>query len=168
MTDVELSHERDVAPGDEHTSLRLRVLGYVVGLGLAILLTATSFFIAGTDLVWQPSIPVALIVLAIAQMGVHLVFFLHITTGPDNTNNVLALAFGLLIVFLVIGGSLWILANLNHNIMPMDRLMQMQPWAQRQSFAGRCPAIEGLAESGRQGIVFRAEPAVRFGDRGVA
>jgi hypothetical protein len=31
-------------------------------------------------------------------MGVHLVFFLHITTGPDNTNSVLALAFGILIV----------------------------------------------------------------------
>ncbi len=42
--------------------------------------------------------------LAIAQMGVHLVFFLHITTGPDNTNNVMALAFGVLIVFLVIVG----------------------------------------------------------------
>ena len=51
--------------------------------------------------------------LAIAQMGVHLVFFLHITTGADNTNNVLALAFGLLIVFLVIGGSLWIMSHLN-------------------------------------------------------
>ncbi len=49
-------------------------------------------------------------------MGVHLVFFLHITTGADNTNNVLALGFGLLIVFLVIGGSLWIMANLNHNM----------------------------------------------------
>ncbi len=59
-------------------------------------------------------------------MGVHLVFFLHITTGPDNTNNVLALAFGVLIVFLVIGGSLWIMANLNHNMMPMDQFMQMQ------------------------------------------
>ena len=35
-------------------------------------------------------------VLAVAQMGVHLVFFLHITTGPDNYNNVLALAFGVL------------------------------------------------------------------------
>ncbi len=46
----------------------------------------------------------ALCVLAIAQMGVHLVFFLHITTGPDNTNNVMALAFGVLIVFLVIAG----------------------------------------------------------------
>ena len=117
----------DVAPGDEEEArVGPQLLGYVVGLGLAILLTATSFFIAGTDLVWQPSIPVAIIVLAIAQMGVHLVFFLHITTGADNTNNVLALGFGLLIVFLVIGGSLWIMANLNHNMMPMDHIMQMQ------------------------------------------
>jgi cytochrome o ubiquinol oxidase subunit IV len=29
-------------------------------------------------------------------------------------------------VFLVIGGSLWIMANLNQNMMPMDELMQMQ------------------------------------------
>ena len=122
-----LPQQADLAPGDEEiVSVKLRLLGYLVGLGLAVLLTATSFFIAGTDLVWQPSIPVAIIVLAIAQMGVHLVFFLHITTGPDNANNVLALAFGLLIVFLVIAGSLWIMANLNHNMMPMDQLMRMQ------------------------------------------
>ena len=122
-----LPQQADLAPGDEEVvSVKLRLLGYLVGLGLAVLLTATSFFIAGTDLVWQPSIPVAIIVLAIAQMGVHLVFFLHITTAPDNTNNVMALAFGLLIVFLVIGGSLWIMSNLNHNMMPMDQLMQMQ------------------------------------------
>jgi len=126
MSDAQLHDQTEVAPGDESGSVRLRVIGYLVGLGLAILLTATSFFIAGTDLVWQPSIPVAIIVLAIAQMGVHLVFFLHITTGADNTNNVLALAFGLLIVILVIGGSLWIMANLNHNMMPMDQIMQMQ------------------------------------------
>jgi cytochrome o ubiquinol oxidase subunit IV len=119
----------DVAPGDEHlesASAAQRVLVYLIGLGLAILLTATSFLVAGTDLVWRPSIPVALVVLAIAQMGVHLVFFLHITTGPDNTNNVLALAFGVLIVVLVMGGSLWIMTNLNHNMVPMDQLMQMQ------------------------------------------
>ena len=58
--------------------------------------------------------------LAVAQMGVHLVFFLHITTGPDNVNNVMALAFGVLIVMLLIGGSLWIMAHLNHNMMPME------------------------------------------------
>ena len=48
----------------------------------------------------DPGIAVALLVLAVAQMGIHLVFFLHITTAPDNTNNVLALAFGVLIVCL--------------------------------------------------------------------
>ena len=117
-SDVRDMHEAaDVAPGDETDGgIGLQLLGYVTGLGLAILLTVTSFFIAGTDLVWQPSIPVALVVLAIAQMGVHLVFFLHITTGRDNTNNVMALAFGVLIVVLVIGGSLWIMSNLNHNM----------------------------------------------------
>jgi cytochrome o ubiquinol oxidase operon protein cyoD len=120
-------HPHDLAPGEEEeVRVGARVLGYVVGLGLAILLTATSFFVAGTNLVWQPSIPVALVVLAIAQMGVHLVFFLHITTGPDNTNNVMALAFGLLIVFLVVGGSIWIMGHMNHNMMPSDQLMQMQ------------------------------------------
>jgi cytochrome o ubiquinol oxidase subunit IV len=119
----------DIAPGDERAEggVAQRVAGYLAGLALAILLTATSFYVAGTDLVWQPSIPVALVVLAIAQMGVHLVFFLHITSGPDNTNNVLALAFGVLIVILLLGGSLWIMANLNHNMMmPMDQIMQMQ------------------------------------------
>jgi cytochrome o ubiquinol oxidase operon protein cyoD len=120
-------HQADLAPGEEHEGgIGIRVLVYIVGLGLALLLTATSFFIAGTNLVWQPSIPVAIIVLAIAQMGVHVVFFLHITTGPDNTNNVMALFFGILIVVLVIGGSLWIMNNLNHNMMPMNQIMQMQ------------------------------------------
>jgi cytochrome o ubiquinol oxidase operon protein cyoD len=120
--------EFDTAPGDEQhgASIAEGVRSYLIGLGLAVLLTATSFYIAHTHLVWQPSIPVALAVLAIAQMGVHLVFFLHITTGPDNTNNVMALAFGVMIVVLLIGGSLWIMAHLNHNMMPMSQIMQME------------------------------------------
>jgi cytochrome o ubiquinol oxidase operon protein cyoD len=102
-----------------------------VGLGFAVILTIASFWAAASHLIWGPAIPVALIVLAIAQMGVHLVFFLHITTGPDNTNNVLALAFGVMVVFLIIGGSIWIMNNLNSNMMPMpqpsmQQLMGMQ------------------------------------------
>jgi len=77
---------------------------YTIGLALAVILTATSFWVANTSLLWPPGIPLGLVVLAIAQMGVHLVFFLHITTGPDNTNNVLALAFGVLVVFLSLSG----------------------------------------------------------------
>ena len=74
---------------------------------------------AQTNLLWPPGIPVGLIVLALAQIGVHLVFFLHLGSGPDSTNNILALAFGVLIVFLVIIGSVWIINNLNSNMMPM-------------------------------------------------
>jgi cytochrome o ubiquinol oxidase operon protein cyoD len=114
----------DSVPGDEHETGALG--SYLVGLALAVLLTAVSFFISGTTLVWTPSIPVALAVLAIAQMGVHIVFFLHITTGPDNVNNVMALAFGVLIVLLVIVGSLWIMAHLNHDMIPMGQMMGMQ------------------------------------------
>jgi cytochrome o ubiquinol oxidase subunit IV len=118
----------DVAPGviDAGRGIRGEVQGYVIGLALAVLLTAASFYVAVTDQIWAPGIPVGLVVLAIAQMGVHLVFFLHITTAPDNTNNVLALAFGLLIVTLIVGGSLWIMYHLNHNMMPMDQMMHMQ------------------------------------------
>jgi cytochrome o ubiquinol oxidase subunit IV len=122
-------HDSDTAPGDERADGREiaeGLFGYLIGLGLATLITVVAFFISGTSLVWQPSIPIALFVLAVAQMGVHLVFFLHITTGPDNVNNVLALAFGVLIVLLLIVGSLWIMSHLNHNMIPMDQVMQMQ------------------------------------------
>jgi len=110
----------------EEGSVRGALISYAVGLVLATGLSAASFLLPLTGLVYVPALPVALVVLAIAQMGVHLVFFLHITTSPDNTNTVLALAFGLLIVFLIMAGSLWIMANLNHNMLPMSQIMTMQ------------------------------------------
>ena len=121
----------DRAPGDSPASPAPEgrapsdVVIYTIGLALAVLLTVTSFWVANTSLIWGPGIPLGLAVLAIAQMGVHLVFFLHITTGPENTNNVLALAFGVLIVTLVVAGSLWIMANLSDNMMPPPELMNL-------------------------------------------
>ena len=118
----------DVAPGDEQDppDVARSIGAYLVGLALASGLTVVSFYLCRSALVWQPSIPIALSVLAIAQIGVHLVCFLHLTTGPDNVNNVLALAFGLLIVVLLVIGSLWIMKHLDHNMMPMSHILQMQ------------------------------------------
>jgi cytochrome o ubiquinol oxidase subunit IV len=119
----------DTAPGDKHEAEGElgggSIQSYVIGLALSTLLTVASFGLPATGLVWGPGVSVALAVLAIAQMGVHLVFFLHITTAPDDTNNVLALAFGVLIVGLLIAGSLFIMTNLN-NMLPMDEMMRMQ------------------------------------------
>jgi cytochrome o ubiquinol oxidase subunit IV len=109
----------DRTPGVEEHESTASYLSYTAGLTLAIVATIASFIVAQTNLLWAPGIPVGLIVLALAQIGVHLVFFLHLSSGSDSTNNILALAFGVLIVFLVIIGSVWIIANLNSNMMPM-------------------------------------------------
>jgi len=98
----------------------------VIGLALALILTGVSFWVASTGVLWGPGVAAGLVVLAIAQMGVHLVFFLHITSGPDNTNNVLALAFGVLIVFLVMIGTIWIMSHMNANMMPGPEMTNLQ------------------------------------------
>ena len=126
MTDTDFSEEYgDSAPGEESagSGIAKGVRGYVIGLFLATVLTAASFWAASTHLIYAPAVPVARVAFAIAQMGVHLVFFLHITTGPDNVNNVMALAFGVVIVFLVIAGSMWIMSHLNATMMPMSEVM---------------------------------------------
>lgn len=127
--EVSWSHgEHDHSPGDEPAEDAGHwIRNANLGLGLSVLLTAAAFTLAGFDIIYPPAVPVALIVLAIAQMGVHLVFFLHITTGPDNTNNVLALVFGVMVVFLIVLGSIWIMDHLAQNMMPMEKMMQMQP-----------------------------------------
>ena len=122
----------DRAPGDGFAPATVEegpgfgVLIYSIGLLLAVILTAISFWVANTSLLWVGGVSLGLTVLAIAQMGVHLVFFLHVTTGPDNTNNVMALAFGVLIVALVVVGSLLIMADLNDNMMPPAEFMNLK------------------------------------------
>ena len=59
-------------------------------------------------------------------MRIHLIFFLHMGSGPDNVNNIMALAFGVVIVFLIIIGSLYIMGNLNQNMMPAAQMLNMQ------------------------------------------
>jgi len=126
---AQLDQREDHAPGDEpEESAGHWVLNANLGLLFSVILTLATNSVAATHVVWGPAVADALIVLAIAQMGVHLVFFLHVTTGPDNTNNVLALAFGVLVVFLVVLGSIWIMDNMAANMMPTtNQPMEMAP-----------------------------------------
>jgi cytochrome o ubiquinol oxidase operon protein cyoD len=128
MTDIRYDRAPGDIPSEEMQAWApSRALIYTIGLLLALILTATSFWVANTSLLWPGGVGLGLAVLAIAQMGIHLVFFLHITTGPDSTNNVLPLAFGLLIVFVVVVGTMWIVADLNDNmLMPSSDAMNMR------------------------------------------
>lgn len=127
MSDRPTSNADDAAPGEHRDHPIAGVRGYAVGLVMAAVMTGISFWVAlDRDLFWQPGVAAGLLVLAAAQIGIHLVFFLHLTTGADNTNNALAVAFGVLIIVLFGAGTLWIMSNLNANMMPMANMTNLQ------------------------------------------
>lgn len=110
----------------ERPTLRTELRGYLIGFILAAALTAASFWSIDEHVIYGPGIVMALIVFGLAQVGVHLVYFLHLTTSPDNTNNALALAFGVLFVSMIFFGSIWVMYHLNDNLIPTSALMHMQ------------------------------------------
>ena len=122
--DLEASNDGET-PGDAR-DWKSGLAKALMGLAASIVLTLASFWAAGTGLVWGPGVPVLLAALAIGQMGVHLVLFLHISSGPEGTNTILALAFGVFVVALVVFGSLIIMTNLDAGMVGMDGLMRMQ------------------------------------------
>lgn len=126
MNSTTIPQHVEDAPGANDADPATNLQSYLIGFGFAIVLTLASFGAAVTHWVWAPGLPVLLAVLAIAQMGVHLVFFLHVSSSPDSVNTILALAFGIFVVGLVVFGSMIIMANLNDYMMPMEQLIQMQ------------------------------------------
>jgi cytochrome o ubiquinol oxidase operon protein cyoD len=59
----------DVAPGEPHSNILSETIAYVVGLGLALLLTGVSFWVASTGVLWGPGVATGLVVLAIAPQS---------------------------------------------------------------------------------------------------
>jgi cytochrome o ubiquinol oxidase operon protein cyoD len=94
--------------------------GYLVGFLLSVVLTAIPFWLVMTG-VLQDSQTTAVIIIALAvvQILVHTVCFLHVNTRSEGGWTLLAYAFAAVIVLIVIAGSLWIMFHLNTNMMPM-------------------------------------------------
>jgi cytochrome o ubiquinol oxidase operon protein cyoD len=113
-------------PGLESQQTHGSVRGYVIGYVSAIALTIAAFTVAPSTAMAPFSVEAALAVLAIAQMLVHLIFFLHINTAPVQKTNIMAFTATMLIIAIVVIGSIWIMGHLNRNMVPMDHLMQMQ------------------------------------------
>lgn len=90
---------------------------YLVGFGLAVVLTVIPF-----GLVWTGALPsmttlVLIFAAALAQVLVHLYFFLHLNFRSTPTENLLALAFVAIIILIMVGGSIWIMFDLHHRMM---------------------------------------------------
>ena len=96
---------------------------YIIGFGLSILLTLAAFGLAEQHLLTHHVFPShtfllpALVVLALAQLLVQLICFLHIGKGGKEQGNVVVLFFAVFIVVVLVGGTLWIMHNLEHQQM---------------------------------------------------
>ncbi|MBU6248351.1 MAG: cytochrome o ubiquinol oxidase subunit IV [Xanthomonadaceae bacterium] len=106
-----VSHDHGHDEG--HGSLK----SYIVGFGLSVLLTLASFGTVMSGVVPHHLMLPGIVVFAVAQLLVQLVFFLHMGTSPGKQGNLAIMLFTLLILAIVVVGSLWVLHNMNVNMM---------------------------------------------------
>lgn len=103
--------------GHGHGSRR----GYWIGTLLAIVLTVLPFWLVMGNVLRDPQVTAILIVaMALVQIVVHVVSFLHLDTRSEGGWTLLAFLFTVVVVFILIGGSVWIMFHLNTNMMPMS------------------------------------------------
>ena len=90
---------------------------YVIGLILSIVLTAIPFGIVMMELIVGTPAVVAILVCAVGQMFVQLIFFLHMNASSEQIWNTTSAIFVVVLVAILIVGSIWIMTHLNHNML---------------------------------------------------
>jgi len=94
---------------------------YLIGFGLAVVLTAIPFWIVMGDVFRDPTVAVVvLLIFAFVQIVVHMVYFLHLNSKSEGGWTLMALIFASILVVITLTGSLWIMQHLDSNMMPMS------------------------------------------------
>lgn len=93
---------------------------YTVGFVLSLILTLAAYFTVVNDILSGRTVVIVIAGLAVAQLLVQLVFFLHLHRESKPRLNLLVFSFMLMVVGIVVIGSLWIMENLNYNMLPHE------------------------------------------------
>lgn len=112
-------HDAGHAVADHAGASHGSVKSYVIGFVLAVILTVIPFKMVMDGTASHGTILLTILGLAVVQIVVHLVYFLHMDSSSSQRWNVMAFAFTVLILAIVVVGSLWIMYNLNNNMMVM-------------------------------------------------
>lgn len=102
------------------------ILSYSIGYVLSIILTLVAFALVGQHISSRHtehshgSLIAWVSALAIAQLLIQLLFFLHLHQEKKPRWNLMAFQFMVLVVVIIVGGSLWIMHNLDYNMMPHE------------------------------------------------
>ena len=101
--------------GESHASVK----SYVIGFVLSVILTAIPFGLVMNASHYGFSLETvlaAILALAVVQVFVHMVYFLHMDRSAEQRWNVVAFAFTLLILVIVVAGSIWVMHNATTNM----------------------------------------------------
>jgi cytochrome o ubiquinol oxidase operon protein cyoD len=129
-TDVQTSHgsaahghgDHAHEDGPAHATLK----GYLIGFGLSVVLTAIPFWLVMTGALGDNQLTaLAIMALAVVQIVVHMVYFLHMSPKSEGGWTMMALIFTLVMVVIALIGSLWVMYHLNTNMMPSHDMSQM-------------------------------------------
>jgi cytochrome o ubiquinol oxidase operon protein cyoD len=131
MNDVHANHDAaHAAVHDSHGSghgsahgdaPHITLDGYLIGFGLSVLLTAVPFYLVMSGVLEsKTATALAITILAIGQIVVHMVYFLHLDAKSEAGWNMMALIFTAVILIIALTGSLWIMYHLKVNMMPMN------------------------------------------------
>ena len=104
----------------DHDTLHITVGGYVTGFVLSVILTAIPFWLVMGKVLESPTVTTFVILaLAMVQIYVHMVFFLHMTSEAEGGWAWMSLIFTLVLLVITLSGSLWIMYHLKTNTMPL-------------------------------------------------
>jgi len=93
-------------------------LSYVVGFVLSIFTTLLAYFFVTNQLWSNDTLVYVVLGIAIVQLVVQVVFFLHI--GRGSHWRLVTLIFTVIVVAIVVVGTIWVMDNLNYNMMDMS------------------------------------------------
>ncbi len=104
--------------GHAHGASHGNAQSYLMGFSLSVLLTAVPFALVMTHALSASAVMPTVVALGLVQIVVHLIYFLHMNTSSSQTWNNAAFVFTLVVGFILVAGSLWIMYHLNTNMMP--------------------------------------------------
>ena len=94
--------------------------GYVIGFLLSVVLTAVPFWLVMTGALSNNATALIIMALAVVQIVVHMIFFLHMNRSAEGGWSMMALLFTAVLIVIALAGSLWVMYHMNANMMPMS------------------------------------------------
>ncbi|MEA3533761.1 cytochrome o ubiquinol oxidase subunit IV [Rhizobium sp. CC-YZS058] len=118
---TEDAHEAHHGHSHGHEAGHGSFKGYMTGFVLSVILTAIPFWLVMAGVFENKAVTAALVmVFAVIQIVVHMVYFLHMNSKSEGGWTMMALIFTLVIIAIALSGSLWVMHHLNTNMMPMS------------------------------------------------